>query len=126
MAAKKHPIRHAEVVHLFAARLRERRLAAGLTQADLAEAAEVTPTYITRLEAAGAAPGIDTVTRLADALGTTLHDLVPIAAPPDVAAHLKGRVEALCQQLVEKADRELLQALVPLLARLAEAPAKGR
>jgi transcriptional regulator with XRE-family HTH domain len=119
MPVKKPQIRHAEIVRLFAARLKERRLAAGMTQAELAEAAGVTPTYITRLEAAGAAPGIDTVARVADALGTTLHDLVPLAAQPDVAGYLKGRVEVLCRQLVGKADRELLQALVPLLARLA-------
>src|SRR4051794_3168359 len=119
MPPKKSQIRHADVVRRFAARLKERRLAAGLTQADLAAAAGLTGTYITRLEAAGAAPGIDTVTQLAEALGTTLHDLVPLATPPDPTTYLRGRGEALLRQLVDKADRDLLQALVPLLARLA-------
>jgi transcriptional regulator with XRE-family HTH domain len=126
MPSKKKQIRHAEVVRLFAARLRERRLGNGLTQAGLAEAAGVTPTYITRLEAAGAAPGIDTVAQLANALGTTLHDLLPLTAPPDVTEHLRGRWEAVCRQVGAKADRDLLNALVPLLARLSEVPAKGR
>jgi transcriptional regulator with XRE-family HTH domain len=126
MPSKKSQIRHADVVRRFAARLRERRLAAGLTQADLAAAAGLTSTYVTRLEAAGAAPGIDTVTQLAEALGTTLHDLVPLDAPPDPTAYLRDRGEALLRQVVAKADRDLLAALVPLLARLAEAPAKGR
>jgi transcriptional regulator with XRE-family HTH domain len=126
MPPKKPHIRQAEVVRRFAARLRERRLASGLTQADLAAAAGLTPTYVTRLEGAGAAPGIDTVAQLAAALGTTLHDLVPVDAPADLTAHLRDRGEALVRQLVAKADRDLLAALVPLLARLAEAPAKGR
>ena len=58
--------------------------------------------------------------------GTTLHDLVPVEAPPDPTAHLRARGDALLKALVQKADRDLLAALVPLLARLAEAPAKGR
>src|SRR5262245_44297746 len=126
MASKKKQIRHAEVVRMFAARLRERRLAAGFTQAGLAEATGVTPTNITRLEAAGAAPGIDTVAQLAEALGATLHDLLPVSPPPDVTEHLRGRWEVLNRQLASKADRDLLQALVPLLARLAEVPGKSR
>lgn len=126
MPRKKPHIRHADVVRRFAARLREKRLAAGMTQADLAGAAGLTPTYVTRLEAAGAAPGIDTVAQLAEALGTTLHDLVPLATPPDQTAHLRERGEVLLRQLVAKADRDLLAAIVPVLARLAEASTKGR
>ena len=126
MPAKRRRIEHAEIVRLFAARLRERRLGAGLTQATLARLAHVTPSYIGRLEAAGAAPGIDTLARLAAALGTTSHDLLPLAAPPDPLDHLRGRAQALFDELVQKADRELLQVVVPLLARLVESPARSR
>src|SRR5438552_1163611 len=122
MARKKTRIRHDEIVLLFAARLRELRRSRGLTQAELAREAHVTPTYIGRLESGGAAPGIDLVGRLANALGTTTHDLLPATAPPDTLAVLQERAQALFNGLLPTADRETLQMLCPLLARLAEAP----
>lgn len=126
MPSKKRRIEHTEIVKLFAVRLRERRLGAGLTQAALARLAHVTPTYVGRLEAAGAAPGIDTLQRLAIALGTTVHDLLPVAAPSDPLTHLKSRGSDLFDELLQKADRELMQVVVPLLARLLEGPARVR
>lgn len=126
MAGKKGRTNQPEIVTRFAARLRERRLGAGLTQVELAQRAAVTPTYIGRLESAGAAPGIDTVDRLAAALGTTVHDLLPLAAPPDTLDVLKGRGRTLFDELLQKSDRELMQLVVPLLARLVEAPARTR
>jgi transcriptional regulator with XRE-family HTH domain len=126
MPSKKKQIRHAEVVRLFAGRLRERRLGAGLTQAGLAEAAGVTPTYVTRLEAAGAAPGIDTVARLADALGTTVHDLLPVPTPPETLAALKARASTVLDQLLQKADRDVVDAVTPVLSQLADGVIKGR
>lgn len=126
MPAKRRRIEHAEIVRLFAARLRERRLGAGLTQAALARLANVTPSYVGRLEAAGAAPGIDTLQRLAGALGTSTHDLLPLTASRDTLSHLKGRATDLFNELLQKADRELLQVVVPLLARLIEGPARVR
>jgi transcriptional regulator with XRE-family HTH domain len=125
MARRKARIRHAEVVRLFAARLREVRHSRGLTQAELARQAQVTVSYIGRLEAGGAAPGIDLVDRLARALGTTLADLLPAAAPPDTLAVLKEQAQRLFDALLRAADRETLQMLNPLLARLVEATARG-
>lgn len=118
--------RQAEIVRLFAARLREVRRSRGLTQAELGEAAGVAASYIGRLEAAGAAPGIDLVARLATALGTTVHDLLPAGPPPDTEAVLRGRAEALFTGLVKSADRDTLLMLAPLLARLAESPVANR
>jgi transcriptional regulator with XRE-family HTH domain len=121
MAKRKARIRHAEVVRLFAARLRELRHSRGLTQAELARQAHVTVSYIGRLEAGGAAPGIDLVDRLAHALGTTLADLLPTAASPDTLGVLQERARRLFEDLLRAADRETLQMLNPLLARLVEA-----
>src|SRR5262245_58076614 len=59
---RKVHIEHDEIVQLFAQRLREARNAVGMTQTELARQAGVTGTYVSRLEAAGAAPG--TVQRL--------------------------------------------------------------
>ena len=110
----------------FAARLRAKRVQAGLTQADLADRAGVAANYVSRLEAARAAPGIDTLERLADALATTVHDLLPLADPPDPTAALKEQSRTLLERLLRKEENELIEALVPILARLAEGPDRGR
>src|SRR5437773_11769176 len=109
-----------EVVRLFAARLREVRVSRGMTQAELARRAHVTAGYVWRLESGGAAPGIDLVARLARALGTTSHDLLPESAPPDPEAVLRERARGPFDALLATADRETLLMLNPLLARLAE------
>src|SRR5688500_18195555 len=80
---RKTKIEHEEVVERFARRLRELRAERGLTQAELAEKAEVTATYVSKLESAGAAPGIDLVEKLATALGVGIADLIPLDSPDD-------------------------------------------
>jgi transcriptional regulator with XRE-family HTH domain len=118
-AMAKRPVkRQDELVLRFAARLREVRQARGMTQADLAAAATVTETYITRLEAGKAAPGIDLVGRLAKGLSTTVADLLPQDDPPDTVVVLRKQARKLAEDLIGAADREALQVLVPLLARL--------
>lgn len=106
---------------MFAARLREVRRSRGMTHAELARKGHVALSYISRLESASAAPGIDLVDRLAKALGTTLADLLPTTAPPDATAVLRQQARRLCDAIVPAADRPTLQLLVPLLARISEA-----
>jgi transcriptional regulator with XRE-family HTH domain len=126
MPSKKRRIEHAEVVKLFAERLRARRTAAGITQTALARRAHLTLTYVGRLEAAGAAPGIDTVARLADALGTTVHDLLPLPAPPETLAALKARARAVLDQVLQRADRDVVEAVTLVLSQLADGGIKNR
>lgn len=116
--AKRPQKRHDEIVRRFSARLRELRAAGGMTQADLAKAAGVTETYIGKLEAGRAAPGIDLVARLAKGLGKTVADLLPQDDPPDTEDVLRKQARALANDLIRDSDRETLQLLVPLLARL--------
>jgi transcriptional regulator with XRE-family HTH domain len=123
---RKARIEQDEAVRLFAARLREVRRSRGMTQLELSRQAHVTPSYVWRLESGGAAPGIDLVARLAQALGTTSHDLLPETAAPDTLAILRGHARGLCDELLEVADRETLLMLNPLLARLVEASERSR
>lgn len=123
---RKARIEQDEAVRFFAARLREVRRSRGMTQQELSRRAHVTPSYIWRLESGGAAPGIDLVARLARALGTTSHDLTPVAAPPDTLAMLRGQARGLFDALIAAADRETLLMLNPLLARLTEASERSR
>ena len=124
-AKRKVQIDHEPIVGVFAARLREVRLSRGLTQADLANRAFVTPTYIAKLEGARVAPGIDLVARLAKALGTTISDLLPEADPSDPLPLLQEQALKLAETM-KAADKETLLMLVPLLARLLESPTRRR
>jgi transcriptional regulator with XRE-family HTH domain len=97
-----------------------------MTQAQLAAAAHMAASYVGRLEAGSTAPGIDLVARLAAALGTTVHDLLPAGPPADTDAALRGRAETPFADLIRGTDRETLLMLAPLLARLAESPVANR
>jgi transcriptional regulator with XRE-family HTH domain len=123
---RKSRVEQAAIVQRFAARLREVRTSRGMTQAELARTARVTQSYIYRLESALVAPGIDLVERIAAALGSTIHDLLPLAESPDTKSVLTDRAEKLFHDLKESADRETLLMLCPLLARLAESPTRRR
>ncbi len=123
---RKVRIEQDEVVRLFAARLREVRRLRGMTQAELSRSAQVTVSYIWRLESGGAAPGIDLVARLARALGTTNHDLMLAAAPADTLAVLRDQARKLFDAILAAADRETLLMLNPLLARIAETSERHR
>lgn len=125
MAKRKVQIEHEPIVGVFAARLREVRLSRGMTQADLAYRAVVTPTYIAKLGGAKVAPGIDLVARLAKALETSISDLLPEVSPADPLPLLKDQAGKLAETL-RGADRDTLAMVVPLLARLLESPTRKR
>ena len=118
-ARKKQRVQHAEIVQRFSRALRTRRLSAGLTQAELARQSHVTTSYITRLERAMSAPGIDLVDRLAQALGCTVSDLLPTSDPPDQTGVLRDQVRRLSEELTAESDAVTLSLAAQLLARLA-------
>lgn len=118
MAKRRTPIRHAEVVRRFGERLREVRLSRGMTQAQLGRQAHVSTVYVGRLEAGGAAVGLDLLDRLASALGCTIADLLPATGPPATEAVLSDQAKRLFDGLIGSADREMLFLLTYLLARL--------
>ena len=126
MAKKRPRIQHAEIVQNFAAKLRELRYSRGMTQAALARSAEITTSYVGRLESGGAAPGIDLVARLAKALDSNVQELLPAESPKDTEAALKNRADKLFSDLLKNADRETLLMLCPLLARLGESGGRKR
>ena len=64
------------------AQLRSLRLAAGLTQLDLAAQSGITHEAISRLELGNRAPRAETIRRLASALGIDPADFVRQPTPP--------------------------------------------
>ncbi len=120
MAKSKKRIEHDPIVARFGQRLKEIRTTRGMTQAQLAEVAQVTTSYITRLESGSSAPGIDLVARFASALGTEIADLLPTTPPPDDLAVLRSQAQKLFDALLQTEDRQTLSLLNQFLARLAE------
>lgn len=121
---RKVKIEHEAVVERFARRLRELRVERGMTQADLARRANVTATYVSKLESAGAAPGIDLVEKLAVALGVGVADLIPNTSPADSAELARELAFELFQTLMKTADQQTFALLNPLLALLVESSGK--
>jgi transcriptional regulator with XRE-family HTH domain len=126
MAKRKPRIQHADIVRAFAERLRGTRLARGITQRDLAQRAHVTFSYISRLEAGAAAPGIDMLERLAQALEVSAVDLLPAPSRPETAAESRAQVQGLFDAVMAKAGQETFLMLKLFLTRLAESPVVTR
>jgi transcriptional regulator with XRE-family HTH domain len=121
---RKAKIEHEEVVERFAKRLRERRVEHGMTQAELAERAGVTATYVSKLESAGAAPGIDLVAKVAAALGVGIAELLPDELAADPTAVAREQAQKLFTALLKTADPQTFALLNPFLALLVESAGK--
>lgn len=67
-----------DYAQLFGARLRELRMAAGLSQRELAKLAGTSNPAICNLEAGNTAPTLGTLVRLADALECEVTELVDV------------------------------------------------
>jgi transcriptional regulator with XRE-family HTH domain len=125
MGKQKKQIEHDEIVRRFGNRLREIRTSRGMTQAELAEQANVSTAYVGRLERGGAAPGIDLVEKLARALGATAADMLPAAETPDPGAVLREQARRLFDALVQTEDQATLSLLTQILARLTQTTSIG-
>jgi transcriptional regulator with XRE-family HTH domain len=125
--ARKTPIRHDPAVELFAAKLREIRRSSGMTQKYLARQAHVTESYLSRLESAQIAPGIDLVARLARALGSSLTELLPQEETTSTTLDvLDEQAKRLFDVVLAARDRSFLLLLNQFLALLAEAVERQR
>lgn len=116
-------IEHGAPVKLFASRLRESRMSAGLSQADLAKRAGSTASYLGRLERAEREPGIDLALRLARALGVSLADLLPLSKSGRIPL-LKEQAKEHFEQILATDDEPALAILNTWLALLAESVTK--
>ncbi|MDO4864912.1 MAG: helix-turn-helix transcriptional regulator [Clostridia bacterium] len=111
---------------VFSGRLREVRVLRGITQEELAEMADIARTMIGRYETTDQLPALDTLVRIADALGTSTDYLlgrtdtldapfVPnyVAPPkpprrmPRSAAELESFIREITTEILK--DNDLLQ-----------------
>ena len=72
-------------VSLFGQRLMLDRRAAGLTRTDLSDRTGISASYVARIESGRANPTLDTMVKLADALGVDLADM--LLPRPEAVSH---------------------------------------
>ena len=123
MPTRKPTVRQNAIVQAFAERLKSLRAARNMTQRELATKAQITFSYISRLEAGGAAPGLDLLQKLAQALGANIADLLPSS---EAGAVDREEVKKLFDALLPKAGPETLSMLAMFLTRLAESSTTRR
>ena len=96
------------------ARLKELRKVRGVTQEVLAEEVDLTPQYLSRLEAGHQSPSVETVAKLAEALHVQLWELFDFGHQGTVK-EVRGRLRKLIQESDEQKLRLALKLLHALL-----------
>lgn len=102
-------------------RIRELRIARGLTQEQLCERAGISIDAITRIESGSRTPTLSTLASIARALGVELSELVRTEPPPPptLPPAVERVVMALAQQPseVQEAAEKIVRVLVSLSRR---------
>ena len=91
-----------DICKSFGQRLRALRLELGLSQATLAERANVTPEYISRIERGAVGPSMEVIAKLAHALGVPPQALFAF----DVTPRVKDRVLSRMADLLREGSSE--------------------
>jgi len=103
---------------LFGDRLREVRLMRGITQEELAESADIARTMIGRYETTDQLPALETLVRIADALGVSTDYLLGRTQAMDAA--FEGRyVEPRSPTRLEKMPKNTVE-LAEFVRRIIE------
>ena len=93
----------------------------GLTQAELAERADVSPPYISHIERGVKTTSLDTLVRIAESLGVTLDELLADSYPREREGDiLYTETEMILERCSAKERRiamEMLEALVSSMIR---------
>jgi len=98
-------------------RVRQLRLATGLTQAELAERVEAAPETVSRVERGKLAPSADLVERIATALGVKTDDVLSRKPVKKKAEHRPAiqRVVALLEPMTDTEVDAVRNAVMTLL-----------
>lgn len=81
-----------KIVNYFAEKVKQLRELSGLSQRELAAAADIQKSHVGLIENGGCLPGIDVILKICGVLKCQLTDLLP--APPDVKYKLtRNKVE---------------------------------
>ena len=100
-----------EIKELFGKRIKELRRNLGLSQEELAEKAEISSRYLSRVEMGQQFPSIDTLVKLAKALNVELKDFFEFAHETPNPRELKEILDGL----LKEADEDKLRLLVKVV-----------
>lgn len=92
-------------------RVQQHRKRLGLTQAELAEEADLAPQTISRIERGALEPSVTTLVALAKVLSVSLDDLAGLYAKPDASSRLSSKA-ALLKPKTQDALIKLVGALI--------------
>jgi transcriptional regulator with XRE-family HTH domain len=114
---RKSKVSHEPVVARFGERMRQLRLARGLTVERLARLAGLDSGYLGRVERAESAVGIDTAARIAAALKASLAELLPDDTI-DPLPMMRHEAEDHFAAIIQTADAATFSMLNPVLLML--------
>ena len=100
-----------EIKKLFGMRIKELRKNLGLSQEELAEKAEITSKYLSRVEMGQHFPSIDTLVKLANVLNVELKDFFEFTHETPSTRELK----AILNSLIKEADKDKMRLLVKVV-----------
>jgi transcriptional regulator with XRE-family HTH domain len=100
----------------FGRRLRELRVATGLSQSELAERADITPEYVSRLERGLVGPSIEALERIAKGLGVEPKSMFDYSGPRVQSDPAVNRLKDLLKNSNSE-DRRLLLRLAETVVR---------
>lgn len=107
------------VIDVFKERLKELRIARGLSQARVAELLEVSPRVYHRWESGQAIPRLETAAKIADILGVSIDELIG-REPVSADIHVKNpRLHSLYHEIdaLSDADQDALAILLDALVK---------
>ncbi len=110
MAQKKN-IKHDNIVKIVAERIRDRRKHLGMSQQDLAHKAQVSLTYVGKLERGESSVGIDMLARIASSMDSTVSDLVSEGSKPASTEASKAQLKKQIEKLLSRNDPVSCQSL---------------
>lgn len=99
---------------VLAVKLRERRVALGRTQSDLADAVGVKRTSINNIERQRQNPPLDLLYGLAEELGFRVHELLPEIHEVQKSGYVAREVDGTMRQLLPKTAEALDRAIEDL------------
>lgn len=100
-----------EIKALFGMRIKELRKNRGLSQEELAEKADVSSKYLSRIEMGQYFPSMDVLIKLADVLNVDIKDLFEFSHKAPSQRELKETLNSLLKEL----DEDKLRIAVKLL-----------
>jgi len=105
------PVSHDDILKAVGARLREARLKAGLTQAQLGLKADVKQSYIFELESGGKNLSLRTLARMADVFEMDIRELLPETRPGPPSAMSLSLLQAAFERVASLlSDRQFQDA----------------